>query len=66
MASLATLSSRSAESLQLLQRAIEENAAAMARTSPWLWILLVGGVGAGGWAWWRNRREGGGYGKKMI
>ncbi|KAK4702502.1 hypothetical protein P7C70_g3723, partial [Phenoliferia sp. Uapishka_3] len=64
--SLATLSSRSAESLQLLQRAVStlDESIAGSRYS-WLWWAFgLGGVGSA--VWYSRRNRDGGYGKKMI
>ncbi|KAL8280013.1 hypothetical protein RQP46_007594 [Phenoliferia psychrophenolica] len=63
--SLATLSSRSAESLQLLQRAVSSLDEAAAGRLGWVWYGL-GLVGVGGYVMWSRGRRDGGYGKKMI
>lgn len=70
LASLATLSSRSAESLNLLQRAsaaIDASATGSGLSgSYFLWLAIVGIV-IGGGVWYKQRGEGGfGRGKKMI
>lgn len=70
IASLATLSSRSAESLELLKNVREglEDFASKGVGS-WVWIVLgLGGVGVVGlWVNGKRRRDGGWQGgKKMI